>query len=592
MFTCTTTYNKHTQSILGTRIGQASECFVYWKDPVTSDTWGLNFTSPIDAKQFRECCDFCFKTTSSRLPNNNYSPAFKFSRKASSSYSLRLDSNGRTAGGAGRGGSMAGSRTGSGRIPSTSTQVQNAMTVNPRRRPLSTPTSPSKAREPQCTCMTAEQYARLRAMDPRFRAASTLPRANPNQARPEGLGQGFREKVSSAETQYATVRRCTESKGTGTEQEDASRLDTRGRSTGRQHGREIVASKSVDYSDTVETARGTIDRNKKNRSKSTDDVTIEREKAISRTEQGQMTSKEVVTATRRLPSQQQQPGTKASVSVQAQAHAQYSTMCSSSLKAKLTVRVREASRSYFDRSRTLPSKSTIGTNTTPTGDSLTDSHMLKRLLKPMGTTGSVATSPELSRRTFHHDGYISEPEIRHSSHATQMLGKRPTDCLRRVHEKSRGVGTQTGGAKSKQDSSPPSDQPVFDHAYYATTPPSSSPEHEGNSPSPGSPTARLLLEYEQHLRNTLAKGMDAESYSLHTFEAIISQSNENLSVPPNSRSTTLPRFLPSNRDNMRVSRETSRDSRDSDGLSGYYSDFRERDRDRGYLSDHNSRNRF
>ncbi len=41
------------------------------------------------------------------------------------------------------------------------------------------------------------------------------------------------------------------------------------------------------------------------------------------------------------------------------------------------------------------------------------------------------------------------------------------------------------------------------------------------SPSPGSPTARLLLEYEQHLRNTLAKGMDAESYSLHTFVAII-----------------------------------------------------------------------
>lgn len=29
---------------------------MYWKDPVTSDTWGLNFTSPIDAKQFRECC--------------------------------------------------------------------------------------------------------------------------------------------------------------------------------------------------------------------------------------------------------------------------------------------------------------------------------------------------------------------------------------------------------------------------------------------------------------------------------------------------------------------------------------------------------
>jgi hypothetical protein len=42
--------------VTGTRIGQASECFVYWKDPMTNDTWGLNFTSPIDAKQFRECC--------------------------------------------------------------------------------------------------------------------------------------------------------------------------------------------------------------------------------------------------------------------------------------------------------------------------------------------------------------------------------------------------------------------------------------------------------------------------------------------------------------------------------------------------------
>lgn len=36
------------------------------------------------------------------------------------------------------------------------------------------------------------------------------------------------------------------------------------------------------------------------------------------------------------------------------------------------------------------------------------------------------------------------------------------------------------------------------------------------------------MEYEMHLRNTLAKGMDAESYSLHTFEALLSQSMENL----------------------------------------------------------------
>lgn len=59
------------------------------------------------------------------------------------------------------------------------------------------------------------------------------------------------------------------------------------------------------------------------------------------------------------------------------------------------------------RSRTLPSKSTIGTNTTPTGDGLTDSQTLKRLLKPIPSAGSVVTSPEMSRRVYHHDGYIS-----------------------------------------------------------------------------------------------------------------------------------------------------------------------------------------
>lgn len=51
----------YSKSTIGTRIGQASECFVYWKDPVTNDTWGLNFTSPADARAFRECCvSFCF----------------------------------------------------------------------------------------------------------------------------------------------------------------------------------------------------------------------------------------------------------------------------------------------------------------------------------------------------------------------------------------------------------------------------------------------------------------------------------------------------------------------------------------------------
>ena len=64
----------------GTRIGQASECFVYWKDTMTNDTWGLNFTSPIDAKQFRECCvriNF-FQLKKNRICRSINSKSFKF----------------------------------------------------------------------------------------------------------------------------------------------------------------------------------------------------------------------------------------------------------------------------------------------------------------------------------------------------------------------------------------------------------------------------------------------------------------------------------------------------------------------------------
>ncbi|KAJ8948405.1 hypothetical protein NQ318_009916, partial [Aromia moschata] len=178
-----TAYNSQVDKILdvrlvqpGTRIGQASDCFVYWKDPMTNDTWGLNFTSPIDAKQFRECCVSikAFKSfppygatyilswivagkgsviievlvmlrvaplrrqPQPTLKTSHESPSFKFSRKASSSYSLKLE-------------------------------PPNKQKFKTKRKPLSTPASPSRAREPQCTCMTAEQYARLRAQDPRYR---------------------------------------------------------------------------------------------------------------------------------------------------------------------------------------------------------------------------------------------------------------------------------------------------------------------------------------------------------------------------------------------------------------------------------------
>src|SRR6218665_684417 len=41
---------------LGTRIIQASDCFVDWRDTKCDREWGLNFTVPLDARRFRECC--------------------------------------------------------------------------------------------------------------------------------------------------------------------------------------------------------------------------------------------------------------------------------------------------------------------------------------------------------------------------------------------------------------------------------------------------------------------------------------------------------------------------------------------------------
>lgn len=136
-----------------------------------------------------------------------------------------------------------------------------------------------------------------------------------------------------------------------------------------------------------------------------------------------------------------------------------------------------------------------------------------------------------------------------------------------------------GGAKKKsgkksgldipdRERSPPSDNLLYDNMCYATTPSSSNDNSDvpflsseeddvavdikpvkekkkaesraignafkkacgGNTPSASSPTSKLLIEYETHLRNALARGLDAESYSLHTFEALLTQSMENVGM--------------------------------------------------------------
>ncbi|XP_060564667.1 protein still life, isoform SIF type 1-like, partial [Ruditapes philippinarum] len=58
-----TAYNRHVEKIFDVRIVQpgtilcpATDCFVHWRDPPNNSEWGLNFTSPQDAKRFRDCC--------------------------------------------------------------------------------------------------------------------------------------------------------------------------------------------------------------------------------------------------------------------------------------------------------------------------------------------------------------------------------------------------------------------------------------------------------------------------------------------------------------------------------------------------------
>nr|XP_027212693.1 protein still life, isoform SIF type 1-like isoform X2 [Penaeus vannamei] len=343
-----TAYNSQVDKILdvrliqpGTRIGQASECFVYWKDPATNDTWGLNFTSPIDAKQFRECC----------------SPSFKFSRKASSSYSLKLEPV-RAGGGKNKG----------------------------RRKPVSTPASPSRAREPQCTCMTAEQYARLRAQDPRFRGSSTLPRTQ----------QGGRGVVEGPNARTAN------------------------------HG----AAHTTATTTTTTTQAGTCDTMASRRGGADNYGTLK----VSGNREG-----------RQPPSH----------------HASHASLVHKSSNVGSLARKDEGS---------------AGVANDRANESATAGSRDNRSLR--------GSRRELSSKSVDY---------------SEMDTVRETDTLRR-RARSKSTDDVTKGNS----------------------------DFENNVATPSSPTSQLLQEYEMHLRNTLAKGMDAESYSLHTFEALLTQSMENL----------------------------------------------------------------
>ncbi|XP_022167480.1 protein still life, isoform SIF type 1-like isoform X2 [Myzus persicae] len=518
-----TAYNSQVEKIMdirlvqpGTKIGLASECFAYWKEPHSNDTWGLNFTSPIDAKQFKECC----------------TPTVKLSRKSSSSYSLKLDTSKRQ-----------------------STKV--------RKKPLSTPTSPSRSsREPQCTCMTADQFNRLRAQDPRYNKerSSTLPRSHTRQL---SLGDGPSEadKTSVPEdTSKQTISRSS---------------NTRDRETATPGGKLNITGTGS------QTEQG-----QQESCKSEGVQTI-----------GAKTTSTTGTCTPRMPSKDYSEGYVES------------DLFKSATASKNS---RNQNKTYRDDYRY---RDNMGS--------------MKRTLKPMPSLESPVTSPEMNRRR----GYsyytqpppvstmvppmpqcsrqqsVSEPEsnVKHRNSRFNNSGSRSSYDIGRNGQvrDPRGLYLEldrNGRPTHGGDVSPLSDNVMFDNQCYATTPNSNNgryQKHDNQATStPGSPTSRLLLEYEMHLRNTLARGMDAESYSLHTFEALLTQSMENLEMaeklpPLNSRSPYPTRRRPMSAGGSfnRSSTLPHRIERSSSATrEGYYSDrqdaARERDRERGYLSDH------
>ncbi|EEB20227.1 still life, sif, putative [Pediculus humanus corporis] len=565
-----TAYNSQVDKILdvrlvqpGTRIGQASECFVYWKDPMTSDTWGLNFTSPIDAKQFKECC----------------SPSFKFSRKASSSYSLKLD-------------------------------PPNKQKIKTKRKPLSTPASPSRSREPQCTCMTAEQYARLRAQDPRYRrGSSTLPRAT---TRATETDTGVRsEKVTAATSSTSLYDNVT---GNKTQQ-------TRSTSAGENTGTKTTRDRGTQQ----QTDSGTM-------TSTTGKQTVIQNHIGSQVSFFQNEERNETTTEKCKSEGTQAGGTLSQISTQT-SHKNQTNKNRDHHHHILT-----STRSIdYDIDLVPMSKSTDDMRDEQRDMNL-DSNTLKKMLKPMMSNESPATSPEMTRRRYassnyyntHHPSHYGHHQYREHQfnnrnvmsdvegtprgHRKQIITDRERNARfsgsRSSHEIGRGYPNRDRGLYLElertgvppPDMSPPSDNVLFDNQCYATTPSSSNGNSDLDAPTtnyrgghyrtpsaPGSPTSRLLLEYEMHLRNTLAKGMDAESYSLHTFEALLSQSMENLEFAesiPTTKSSTLPL---SNRLSFERPPNSTRDR------EGYYSDrnelMRERERDRGYLSDHNTSSR-
>ncbi|XP_033312462.1 protein still life, isoform SIF type 1 isoform X5 [Bombus bifarius] len=590
-----TAYNSQVDKILdvrlvqpGTRIGQASECFVYWKDTMTNDTWGLNFTSPIDAKQFRECC----------------SPSFKISRKASSSYSLKLE-------------------------------PPNKQKIKTRRKPLSTPASPSRSREPQCTCMTPEQLARFRSQEARYRGfcgTSTLPRTMARSTEVEMTPA--RDKITAATSSaslYDNVNNANVTPGKTPKTGESKQKEKQNETCQTTPKTANVGIETVTVGSQIDSPeeKGAAVSPKKGQKQSQDSSTQQNSTEMLKSEGTQA------------------GGTLQNKSLRKEQLHHTKSADYTDLEIQNGNIFNIVNNNHSGKKSKSKSTDDMRIENAQNGGISLDSNTLKRMLKPMSSIDSPVTSPEMTRKRHSHHNYhyhpsnnnqkyvMQETENENCAHLYRAPYNNKFQASRSVHD----MGRQYTGSRARTyldsernrctgDMSPPSDNVIFDNQCYATTPSSSNGNSDMEQPThcssrrcnggqayqqqnmqsvstPGSPTSRLLLEYEMHLRNTLAKGMDAESYSLRTFEALLTQSMEDLefakNIPLNiQRTPHVSRRRPgSNKSStLPLSYRYCNERQNSKDRDGYYSDRnemirekrdREIDRDRGYLSDYNSR---
>lgn len=196
-------------------------------------------------------------------------------------------------------------------------------------------------------------------------------------------------------------------------------------------------------------------------------------------------------------------------------------------------RIKESKRARSRSTDHLPNASSSVAPASAAGPSELNSLSIRKMLRPVHTApDSPVTSPENTRggpgngkmgkkgqilirsrmeKSNSSGGCMSEPEF------YEPTTSRPP--------KARSERNIMANGYTNQVLSPTSDDvDIFDSHCFATTPSSSNENSDADEPA--SPTSQLLIEYEEHLRNTLEK--DSESFSLHTFEALLSRSMENL----------------------------------------------------------------